>query len=137
MQACHNRLPCGCFFPIVPLSIIQSGNPAFMHDLFLQILLLLLATISAQWVAWRLHTPAILFLLALGFLLGPVLGMLHPAMLMGDLLRPAIAAAVAIILFEGALQLRLAELRETRGAVLRIILLGGPLGCVLISAGAY
>jgi NhaP-type Na+/H+ or K+/H+ antiporter len=108
-----------------------------MPDLFFQIVLLAAASITAQWCAWRLHVPAILFLLGLGFVLGPMTGLLQPKLLLGDALSPAVSAAVAIILFEGALHLRLADLREARGGVRRIIFIGAPVGCALISAAAY
>ncbi|MCD8497038.1 MAG: cation:proton antiporter [Alphaproteobacteria bacterium] len=92
--------------------------------LSLQIVVIAIAGVAAQWTAWRLHIPAIIFLLGLGFVLGPVTGIVKPDLLMGDLLKPAIAAAVAIILFEGSLQLHFKELRETRRAVRRVIFLG-------------
>lgn len=105
--------------------------------LALQIVIIALAAIAAQWVAWRLHIPAIIFLLGLGFVLGPMAGFIRPDLLMGDLLKPFIAAAVAIILFEGSLQLQFRELRETRHAVRHIIFLGAPIGWAFISLAAY
>ncbi len=105
--------------------------------LALQIVMISLASIAAQWTAWRLHVPAIIFLLGLGFLLGPASGLVRPDLLMGDLLKPFVAASVSIILFEGALQLHFKELHESRKAVRRVIFLGAPLGWVLISLGAH
>lgn len=103
----------------------------------LQIVVISLAAIVAQWSAWKLHVPAIVFLLGLGFVLGPVTGIVEPALLMGELLQPFIAAAVAIILFEGSLQLDFKELRETRRAVRQVIFLGVPIGWGLISLAAH
>ncbi|AGH98519.1 cation:proton antiporter [Micavibrio aeruginosavorus] len=109
-----------------------------MHDVVgFQIVLIAVVSLIAQWTAWRLHVPAILFLLGFGFLLGPVTGLLQPENMMGDLLQPAISAAVAIILFEGSLQLRFRELREAGKAVRRVIFIGAPLGWALIAAGAH
>src|SRR5690606_7327504 len=62
---------------------------------------------------------------------------LDPQLLMGDLLGPAVSAAVAIILFEGALHLRFSELREAQRAVRHISLIGGPLGWALITWAAH
>lgn len=107
------------------------------EQLFFQITLIAVASVGAQWLAWRLHVPAILFLLAFGFILGPGMGLLLPDLLMGDLLRPAISAAVAIILFEGALHLRFKALKESSPAVRQIIFVGAPLGWYLISAGGH
>ena len=61
----------------------------------------------AQWVAWRVRLPAILFLLVFGLLVGPVAGVLNPDELFGDLLFPLISLSVAVILFEGALPISL------------------------------
>lgn len=108
-----------------------------MDTLSFQIILIALFAMASQWVAWRLKIPAILFLLGSGFLLGPVLGALNPHELMGDFLKPAIAAAVAIILFEGSLQLHFHELRDTQRVVRRITLYGAPIGWVFISLAAH
>ncbi|GAB4355925.1 MAG: sodium:proton antiporter [Oricola sp.] len=85
------------------------------------------AGIMAQWLAWRLRLPAIVLLLAAGFIAGPVTGFLVPAEDFGKVYQPVVGLAVAIILFEGGLTLNFHEIRETSGAVRRIILLGGPL----------
>jgi len=60
----------------------------------------------AQWLAWRVKLPAILFLLLAGILLGPVTGLVNPDKLLGSLLFPIVSLAVALILFEGSLSLR-------------------------------
>ena len=41
---------------------------------------------ACQWFAWRVKLPAILFLLIVGILIGPVLELLNPDLLFGDLL---------------------------------------------------
>jgi NhaP-type Na+/H+ or K+/H+ antiporter len=43
---------------------------------------------ACQWLAWRITVPAILPLLAAGFLTGPVLGLLHPQATLGELFFP-------------------------------------------------
>jgi len=106
-------------------------------DITFQIILIAIGIIGAQWVAWKIHVPSIIFLLALGFILGPVTNLVQPEVLMGDLLKPFVAAAVAIILFEGSLQLHFKELRETRRAVRHVIFLGAPIGWLLISLAAH
>jgi len=68
-------------------------------------------SLFCQWLAWRVRMPAILFLLAGGIASGPVLGFLNPKDVFGDLLFPMVSLAVAIILFEGSLTLRFAEIR--------------------------
>lgn len=70
-----------------------------------------LVSVTAQWIAWSLKVPAILFLLFTGLLLGPGLGLLNPDELLGELLFPIISLSVGIILFEGALTLHFKELK--------------------------
>lgn len=67
--------------------------------------------VVCQWVAWRIRLPAILFLLVTGIVTGPVLGVVHPDELLGDLLFPFVSLSVAIILFEGSLTLKIREIR--------------------------
>ncbi|MFB6286082.1 MAG: cation:proton antiporter, partial [Candidatus Bipolaricaulia bacterium] len=80
--------------------------------------------IGAQWLAWRVHLPSILVLLVVGFLAGPITGLLHPNELFGELLLPVVSIAVAIILFEGGLSLSLPELREVGSVFTKLVTLG-------------
>ncbi len=80
--------------------------------------------ITAQWLAWRLRIPSILMLLAFGILVGPVTNLLHPDDLFGPLLQPLISLAVAVILFEGGLSLKVRELRAIGGDLLRLTTVG-------------
>lgn len=105
--------------------------------LLLQLIVIGVAALGAQWVAWRLRLPAILFLLMLGFLLGPLTHVIDPHALFGHALEPLVSAAVAIILFEGALQLNFKDITESRRAIAHVILIGAPLGWLLTTLGAY
>nr|WP_241878898.1 hypothetical protein [Psychrobacter sp. PraFG1]UNK05510.1 hypothetical protein MN210_00855 [Psychrobacter sp. PraFG1] len=42
--------------------------------------------IAAQWLAWYLKQPSILFLLLIGIFVGPVMGYFDPDAVIGDLL---------------------------------------------------
>ncbi|REK38403.1 MAG: hypothetical protein DWQ45_04685 [Planctomycetota bacterium] len=79
---------------------------------------------AAQWMAWRLRLPSILLLLVCGFVAGPVTDLLRPQEIFGDLLFPAVSAAVAVILFEGSLSLRLREFREVGRPLLMLLTVG-------------
>jgi len=81
-------------------------------------------SLAAHWLAWRVRVPAIVFLLAAGIAAGPLTDWLHPDALFGDLLFPIISLAVAIILFEGGLTLRLHEVRGLEAPVRRLLTLG-------------
>lgn len=93
--------------------------------------------ISAQWAAWRLKLPSILILLLAGFLVGPILGLLHPDHLLGDLLYPVVSLSVAIILFEGGLSLKIAELKEIGGAVRNLITVAILITWVIVALAAH
>ncbi len=67
--------------------------------------------VLAQWFAWRLRVPAILLLLITGLSLGAWPAAPSPDHLLGDLLFPIISLSVAVILFEGALTLKLQDLK--------------------------
>jgi CPA1 family monovalent cation:H+ antiporter len=92
---------------------------------------LLVAGFLCQWIAWRLKVPSILFLLLTGILAGPVLGWFDPDAVFGDLLQPIVSLAVAVILYEGSLTLKLSEIRGHGGVVRNLVTLG-----VLISWAA-
>jgi NhaP-type Na+/H+ or K+/H+ antiporter len=92
---------------------------------------------GAQWLSWRLKFPSIVFLLLFGFLAGPVTGFLHPEELMGDILTPFVSISVAIILFEGGLSLRIKELKESGGIILRLLTIGLLITWAISSAVAY
>lgn len=93
--------------------------------------------IGAELLAWRLHLPSILLLLVFGFVAGPVTGLLNPDALFGDLLLPIVSLAVAIILFEGGLNLRLTELRKIGGVVRNLVTVGILVSWLIGSAAAY
>ncbi len=79
---------------------------------------------AAQWIAWRTQLPSIIALLIAGLTLGPVTGLLAPDELLGDTLFPLVSLSVALILFEGGLDLPPRELRNTGTAVRRLISIG-------------
>jgi len=93
--------------------------------------------IAAQWLAWRLRFPSILFFLVIGFIAGPVTGFLHPDGLMGELLLPIVSISVALILFEGGLTLRLGELRDVGRVVITLIIVGAIITWIIASATAH
>lgn len=89
---------------------------------------------TAQWVAWRLNIAAILPLLTLGFLVGPIFQIIKPTDINDDFLFPVVALLVGLILFEGGLTLRALEVRETKRIVTRLVSVGAVvtwLGCAV------
>jgi NhaP-type Na+/H+ or K+/H+ antiporter len=94
------------------------------ETILLDITVVVLLGIGAQWLAWRFQLPSILLLLLVGFLAGPVLGVLDPQALQGDWLFAFVSLSIGIILFEGGLSLRLSELRAVGRSVLNLITIG-------------
>ncbi|MCB9138806.1 MAG: cation:proton antiporter [Caldilineaceae bacterium] len=80
---------------------------------------------ACQWLAWKAKLPAILPLLAVGLLAGPVgFGIIHPRDALGDLFFPFVSLSVSIILFEGALTLNFREVRNTATVVRNLLIFG-------------
>ncbi|WP_158633347.1 cation:proton antiporter [Tautonia sociabilis] len=89
--------------------------------------------IGAQWLAWRLNLPAILLLLLAGLDAGPgaerlgIGRLIDPNALLGETLGPVISLSVAVILFEGGLSLRLADLRASGRVIGSLVTIGAAL----------
>ena len=88
------------------------------------------AGVFGQWLGWRLKLPAIIPLLVIGAVAGPIAGIVKPSVALGDVMRPAIGMAVAIIVFEGGLNLNLRELRSAGSGVLRLVAVALPLNWI-------
>lgn len=108
-----------------------------MDDLSITVALIGALGVGSQWLAVRLHMPAIVFMLAAGVIAGPVLGLIDPEAAFGDMLKPIVAVAVAVILFEGGLTLNFAELRGADAVVRRLCSVGALVGWVLYTAACY
>lgn len=107
------------------------------EHLLLGLAAIIVLGIVAQWLAWRLHLPAILLLLIFGIMAGPVSGILNPDELFGDLLFPFVSVSVAIIIFEGGLSLRIFELRRVGSVVRNLITIGILITWSLVALAAY
>lgn len=93
--------------------------------------------LGSQWIAWRVKLPAILFLLASGIALGPVLGLFDPDAMFSELLLPFVSASVAIILFEGALTLNFHEVRNTMRVVQLLVTVGAAVTWGVIAVATH
>ena len=93
------------------------------HALFAIAGIVVLAT-ACQWFAWWVKLPAILFLLLAGIVAGPVSGWIRPDELFGNLLFPMVSLSVAVILFEGSLTLKFAEIAGLENVVRRMVTSG-------------
>ncbi|MBO0591180.1 sodium:proton antiporter [Cellulophaga sp. E16_2] len=94
--------------------------------------------ILAQWVAWRLKLPAILPLILIGLLVGPIATLytengqklIEPiwngekGLFPGDSLYYFVSLAISIILFEGGLTLKRNEIKNVGPVITKLITLG-------------
>src|SRR5690606_32453345 len=89
----------------------------------------------AQWLAWAIRIPSILVLLIAGFLGGTIVS---PDDVLGrDVLFAGVTMAVGVILFEGSLTLRLADVRDLGKPVVRLCTLTVVIAWVLITAAGW
>ena len=99
--------------------------------------------IFAQWLAWRIKVPAILPLILIGLLVGPLSTYfpgndhkwLEPiydhetgeGIFPGEYLFYFVSLAIGIILFEGGLTLKRREIKEVGPVILKLITLDHPI----------
>jgi NhaP-type Na+/H+ or K+/H+ antiporter/Trk K+ transport system NAD-binding subunit len=103
----------------------------------LTIALVTVIGVFAQVVGTRWRMPPIVLLLLFGVLAGPsVLGWVDPGAI-GSGLTVLVKLAVAIILFDGALNLRLGDLRRTLREVRRLVTVGVVITAVGATLAAY
>ena len=100
------------------------------------VLIVLAAGLVSQWLASLLRMPGIVILIPAGIVLGPVTGVLDLDVSSGQLTE-LVGLGVAIILFEGGLDLRLAELKKAGRGVGRLVALGVPITWILTAAAAH
>lgn len=96
---------------------------------------ILILSVFAQWLAWKIKIPAILPLIIIGLALGPASTLFTSSgdkildgddIFSGDLLFAFVSISVGVILFEGGLTLKLKEIRDQAGVV-RNLLIFGPI----------
>ncbi len=109
--------------------------------------------IFAQWLAWRIKVPAILPLIIIGLLVGPLSSLvredgtkwlepifdqaLQRGLFPGESLFYFVSLAIGVILFEGGLTLKRRELAEVGPLVLQLITLGSLVTFIGAGLGAY
>ncbi len=109
-----------------------------MHDNLLYVIsAVIVLGVLAQWLSWRMKVPAILALLVIGIVAGPVTGLLRPDEMFGDILFPMVSLGVALVLFEGGLTLKLSDLRGHGAAVSNLVSWGAVLNWLLIACGCW
>lgn len=108
-----------------------------MPDPIFVIPALVVGAVLASWLADRLRIPSILTLLSVGVLAGPILGVFDPTAMFGDLLTPIVSVAVAVILFEGGLSLRLIEIEGSQRIIWSLVSVGALVTWVVAAVAAW
>ncbi|MEE9230999.1 MAG: sodium:proton antiporter [Acidobacteriota bacterium] len=99
-------------------------DPSILTNPALIVALALAAGVIAQALARHLRVPGIVLLLGTGVVLGPdLLGIIRPDAI-GDTLHTLVGFAVAVILFEGGMNLDLGRLRREGRSIRRLVTWG-------------
>jgi len=108
--------------------------------------------ILAQWVAWRFKIPAILPLILIGLLVGPIAAeflsedgakWIEPiwngekGLFAGESLFYFVSLAISIILFEGGLTLKLSEIKNVGPVITKLITVGSLVTFFGAALGAH
>ena len=107
-----------------------------MDSFITGLVVILILAIASQLIAWFTRLPSILLLIIAGVVAGPLLGVFDPDALMGDLLEPVVSLSVAVILFEGGLNLKISDIKNTTPVVLRLISGGVIITWIIATLGA-
>jgi len=109
----------------------QTGRQQTKHcimeapfDITVLMVITVMAGIGAQVLGKYLKVPGIVFLLLFGILLGPDgLSLIHPQLL-GDGLEVIVSLSVALILFEGGLNLQVRDLSKISSSLRNLVTIG-------------
>lgn len=97
-------------------------------DIFVGIGLTVILAVGCQILAARFGLPAIVLLLPVGFAAGHFVSQLNPEKTMGAAFSPMVGLAVALILFDGGLDLNFRDLEgDHQRVVRRLLFLGVPI----------
>jgi NhaP-type Na+/H+ or K+/H+ antiporter len=93
--------------------------------------------VAAQAIADRTKVPAIVLLLGSGLVLGPGVSLLEPDEVYGRFLFPGASLAVAFLLFDGGLSLRVRDLEDQRLVLARLLSVGVVVTWVVSGLAAF
>lgn len=126
-QAAHEEAP-------TPAS--HHGRPPIDAAPAFTVAIALAAGMVSQALAHHLRIPGIVILLVVGVLLGPdLLGIIHPESL-GPALQAVVGFAVAVILFEGGMQLDLRRVWREGRAIRNLSTIGAMITAILATLAA-
>src|SRR5262249_43975293 len=98
------------------------------RDIFIGFGLTVILAVGCQILAARFRLPAIVLLLPVGFGAGHFISELNPQKTLGSAFSPLVGLAVALILFDGGLDLQFRDLEgHNQRVVRRLVYLGIPI----------
>jgi NhaP-type Na+/H+ or K+/H+ antiporter len=107
---------------------VSSATELTQNQLSLGITLIFAVAMLCQVVAPRLRIPALVLLLPAGFVLGILVPGANPMAILGSAFSPVVDLVVAIILFQGGMELGKRHISKADGhTVLRLVWIGGAL----------
>ncbi|WP_237560589.1 cation:proton antiporter domain-containing protein [Halostella litorea] len=105
------------------MAILSASPDSGPNFLAITALIIGLGVVS-QMLAARYRVPSVIFLITAGIVAGPeVLGLFDPDAF-GNAVSAIVGVSVAIIVFEGAFNLRIDKLREAPSAAVRLVTIG-------------
>jgi len=127
---------------LAPGGILSAGGESVAEipeNLLLAVTSILVLGLGVQLMARRLRIPSVVFYLALGIVLGPVLGFVTLEGTFGGVerLQPIVGVAVAIIVFDGAFALQFNRIREAGSVAWRLVTIGAVVMFVGMSAATH
>ncbi len=127
---------------LAPGGVLSAGGESVVEipeNLLLAVASILVLGLAVQLIARRLQVPSVVFYLALGIVLGPVLGFVTLEGTFGGVerLQPIVGVAVAIIVFDGAFALQFDRIREAGSVAWRLVTIGAVVMFVGMSAATY
>jgi NhaP-type Na+/H+ or K+/H+ antiporter len=103
-------------------------DPMSASQILVGIVLTLGLAVACQIIAAKIRSPAIVLLLPVGFVAGALTTVINPDKIFGAAFPPLVSLAVAVVLFDGGLDLVTKELQgESRRVVHRLRDLGIPM----------
>ncbi len=105
-------------------------------ELILVVAAIIALGVASQVIGDRLRVPSIIFLLLAGIALGPLAELLTGSRIVGletfgiEALSTVVGLSVAIIVFEGAFNLRASKLREAPAETIRLVTVGAAIALI-------
>lgn len=110
--------------PPGPMKGVEMSSDEILIGIGLTVFL----AVGSQILAKRLHVPAIIVLLPVGFIAGAVTDAVVPDKLLGPAFEPLVSLAVAVILYDAGLSLDLRRMQATiHRVVVRLLIFGVPI----------